>query len=71
MKRYTCSPIWGMEENPEGEYVLYQAFDAAQDLRAYGEGMHTTAIHFRDKDSYQFWAGWLAALDRVHPRFPI
>ena len=38
---------------------------ACGDLRAYGEAEAATALHAKDRDQYQFWQGWNAALERV------
>lgn len=36
-------------------------------LQAYGEEESTLALTRKDRDQYQFWSGWLAALDRIKP----
>jgi hypothetical protein len=38
---------------------------AVGDLLAYGQGMSTDALIARDREQYQFWQGWTAALERV------
>jgi len=38
-----------------------------ESLRAYGEEEAARALHQKDRDQYQFWQGWNAALDRLLP----
>ena len=42
------------------------ASGAVGDLRAYGDGERDSALKAKDREQYQFWSGWVAALDRVH-----
>jgi hypothetical protein len=39
--------------------------EAIGDLRAYGEEETVNALRRKDRDQYQFWQGWNAALDRA------
>jgi hypothetical protein len=57
---------------PEDSKVLESALraspvrsDAVGDLLAYGEEESTNALTRKDRDQYQFWQGWCAALSRV------
>ena len=34
-------------------------------LLAYGEEESTRALKFKEREQYQFWQGWIAALQRV------
>lgn len=42
-----------------------QLGDVIDCLKAYGETEATTALMGKDREQYQFWQGWLAALQRV------
>jgi predicted RNA-binding Zn-ribbon protein involved in translation (DUF1610 family) len=39
-------------------------------LIAYGQGESTAALETKNREQYQFWAGWLSALERVAARAP-
>ena len=41
---------------------------AISDLLAYGREQASYYLAQRDRDQYQFWKGWCAALDRVAPK---
>jgi hypothetical protein len=47
------------------ECVLAAPSGPIGDLRAYGEAEATNALKAKDRDQYQFWQGWNAALQRV------
>ena len=37
-------------------------------LLAFGEEESTRALKFKEREQYQFWQGWIAALQRVIER---
>lgn len=49
----------------EKERQQRQPSSIRADLLAYGEQEKDSAVTRRDRDAYQFWTGWVAALERV------